>query len=390
MLFSNILVVKADGISDILKNRLVLGNSLYYDDITISAFSSCDDEIYSGRVYVNSSTLQTITFYADSYNHGFRGHLKLPYVYQFGNTGQSGWDSIFNHSDWDLDAYFYVGGLIDSIPYSWSDGSTSRSVSFYNCHCEDFNSVVFASFSYGVQSAGSYTFIRGRDLLTSSGNTNSQPLNFSGYFECDVFIPDEVRGSSNLSLSFHPSFTYSIWSLKDDFKYDIGSINTTDSITHQELVQLNESTNAIEESVTSDTGGGLLATIKSWFGSFFDNLIHVFVPEDGFFTDWFSRVNTLLSAKLGMLYAPFDLIISILTAVYDSSGTFSGIPIPEIAWEGTVLIPAQTLTFQSLLGNHFSTLQGYVYFGTDVVLLWAFLILLQRKITLIFRGSESG
>ena len=161
-------------------------------------------------------------------------------------------------------------------------------------------------------------------------------------------------------------------------------------VTSNQLDSIADSSAAIEESVTSDTGGGLLATIKSWFGSFFSNLIGVFVPEDGFFTDWFSRVNSLLSAKLGMLYAPFDLIISILTAVYGSSGTFTGIPIPEIAWEGTVLIPAQTLTFQNLLGNHFSTLQGYVYFGTDVVLLWAFLVLLQRKITLIFRGSESG
>ena len=78
-------------------------------------------------------------------------------------------------------------------------------------------------------------------------------------------------------------------------------------------------------------------------------------------------MNNLLSAKLGMLYAPFDLIITILTAVYNSSGSFSGIPIPEIEWEGTVLISAQNITFQSIIGDDFTDIQGYVYFVPSVL-----------------------
>lgn len=162
---------------------------------------------------------------------------------------------------------------------------------------------------------------------------------------------------------------------------------------NNELKDLNESTEAIEQSVTSDTGGGILATIKNFFGSFFQNvfdtLVSVFVPEDGFFSDWFDRLNTLLSEKLGMLYAPFDLLITTLNAIMNADTTDTGIPFPGIQWEDTYLVEPFTFYFSSL-GDTFTDLQGYVYFATDTVLLFAFLYLLQNKIRLILEGYESG
>lgn len=127
----------------------------------------------------------------------------------------------------------------------------------------------------------------------------------------------------------------------------------------------------------------------NFFSTFFDNLIHVFVPEDGYFSEWFQKLNDLLADKLGFLYAPFDFIITLLNAVYSDSGTLSdGIPFPGIKWEDTWIVEPQTVSLTNIGGESFSELRDAIYFGTDVILLFAFISLLHRKLNLILRGSE--
>lgn len=153
------------------------------------------------------------------------------------------------------------------------------------------------------------------------------------------------------------------------------SSNVNDSEGNQHLNEI-ESTNK-----------SIFGSISDFFGSFFDNLIGFFVPEDGFFSDWFDRLNTLLSDKLGMLYAPFDLLISTLQSIYSADSSSAGIPFPGIQWEDTWLIEPFTFNFDSL-GSDFSDLRDKVYFGTDTVLIFTFLILLQKKVRLILEGHE--
>lgn len=143
--------------------------------------------------------------------------------------------------------------------------------------------------------------------------------------------------------------------------------------------------NAVEEGneIAEDTN----TKITDFFGSFFDNLLHIFVPEDGYFSEWFDKVNELLSEKLGMLYAPFDLVISTLQAIYSADSTETGIPFPGIKWEDTWLVEPFTFTFASL-GDSFDDLRDKVYFATDTVLVLTFLMLLQSKVKLILEGHE--
>ena len=138
---------------------------------------------------------------------------------------------------------------------------------------------------------------------------------------------------------------------------------------------------------TADNTSGILSKITDFFGSFFENLIGIFVPEDGYFSEWFNKVNTLLSDKLGMLYAPFDLVISTLQAIYSADSSESGIPFPGIKWEDTWLVEPFTFTFASL-GDSFDDLRDKVYFATDTVLVFTFFMLLQSKVKLILEGHE--
>lgn len=317
-------------------------------------------------------SLEAITSSYGEPNHAaVNKHVRIPFEVR------GSWSSL-NIGEWQRTGNYLISTSFSNLNISVQRLAANGSTSFYeNVYVTGSDGSLIWTPNNSTGNTWAQQVVRGVDCFDGD-------FHYSFYLEFDIGANGYANGRTETSYSV--SLSGSVYCQYTT----VPATEVYDNSANAHLNNIEQSEQAIETSVTSDTGGGLLATIKSWFGAFFDNLIGVFVPEDGFFTDWFSRVNSLLSAKLGMLYAPFDLIISILTAVYGSSGTFTGIPIPEIAWEGTVLIPAQILTFQSLLGNHFSTLQGYVYFGTDVVLLWAFLVLLQRKITLIFRGSESG
>lgn len=216
-------------------------------------------------------------------------------------------------------------------------------------------------------------------------------LNYPFYVEFDWSYKESVDAygfNSGATVTFNfNSFQMYIQSASAS-EIESYKTETNDKTTQQKL-----DTQISQEQTAQTTRTGILNQITSFFGSFFENIINalksLFIPEDGYFTTWFTRLNTLLSAKLGMLYAPFDLVISVLTALSSASTSEAGIPFPELAWDGQVIIPAQTFYFSSL-GSSFNDLRDAVYFGTDVVLLFAFLVLLQRKINLVMRGSEEG
>lgn len=129
----------------------------------------------------------------------------------------------------------------------------------------------------------------------------------------------------------------------------------------------------------NETSKGILGKITDFFGSFFENLKGLFVPEDGYFSDFFTRLNDFFADKLGMLYAPIDMFITFLNTIKDASSTDSGLTFPELAWDGTVIIPETKFSF-STITKDFPGLQEKIYFVTDVILVGAVLWLLQVKL----------
>lgn len=129
----------------------------------------------------------------------------------------------------------------------------------------------------------------------------------------------------------------------------------------------------------NETSKGILGKITEFFASFFENLKGLFVPEDGYFSDFFTRLNDFFAEKLGMLYAPIDMFITFLNTIKDASSTDSGITFPELAWDGTVIIPETKFSFNTITKD-FPDLQEKIYFVTDVILVGAVLWLLQVKL----------
>lgn len=206
------------------------------------------------------------------------------------------------------------------------------------------------------------------EMWSSSGGAS-----YNYYLDFDVSVP----WSSNVNafnFTVRCSFTTQLYIGPSSAEEYQAAQPVQDSSSHEKLDNIQNQNAQAEQ-----TRSGILSKITEFFGSFFSNLIGVFVPEDGYFSSWFSRLNTLLADKLGMLYAPFDLLIQVLTSIMNADSSFAGIPFPGIQWEDTWLVEPFTFTFSSL-GDVYTDLQGYVYFGTDVLLLIAFFGLLQDKI----------
>lgn len=176
---------------------------------------------------------------------------------------------------------------------------------------------------------------------------------------------------------FNANYSFYVFELTDDeaSKYNSfsGVINGIDKGNN-----LQEKNNQLQKE-QNETSKGILGKITDFFGSFFENLKGLFVPEDGYFSDFFTRLNDFFSEKLGMLYAPIDMFITFLNTIKDASSTDSGITFPELAWDGTVIIPETKFSFNTITKD-FPDLQEKIYFVTDVILVGAVLWLLQVKL----------
>ena len=62
------------------------------------------------------------------------------------------------------------------------------------------------------------------------------------------------------------------------------------------------------------------------------------------------------------------------------------IAIPELAYEGEVLIPAQTYTFDFLQDEPFLTVHDYYLMAIDAAMIMSFVHLLQRKYEEVMRN----
>lgn len=233
-------------------------------------------------------------------------------------------------------------------------------------------------------------------LYANAVNVNTYPVfylrgsNMQSYSEFYANIPLILE----YDVQFDSANNYDTFNSTMNIRVGLFSRKALDSELDSARVQVSDEVTQtlLSETVTQniqaeETRSGILSKISDFFGSFFSNLIGVFVPENGYFSGWFDRVNTLLSQKLGMLYAPFDLVISTLQAIYSADSSETGIPFPGIKWDDTWLVEPFTFTFASL-GDSFDDLRDKVYFATDTVLVLTFLMLLQSKVKLILEGHE--
>lgn len=261
------------------------------------------------------------------------------------------------------------------------------------------NYVAQTTFQYFVSVGGKeYTFPAGTNLKFVVSE-------LSGY--ASVFVGCRVTYvcTINSTIDFEPVLTTS-WSgsyinfyAQDLGKSSsigdvVGAVNgVTDSQNQgnsiaQEGNQIAQEGNDIAQD-TANTTHSIFDKISDFFAGFFDGIINalksLFIPDDEFFSDFFTRLNDFFSEKLGALYTPIDLFIRLLQAIQNASSGNAGIPFPGLKWQDTYLIEPQTVNLQTI-ADDFDGLQDKIYFVTDVIMVGAVIWLLQTKLREVLKG----
>lgn len=147
----------------------------------------------------------------------------------------------------------------------------------------------------------------------------------------------------------------------------------------------------LPQKIASAIGGFFTAlgnTIKdalTALGNFIINGIKgLFVPSDGYFEVFFERMNTFFSDRFGLLYFPVELFIDMIGRVGALGESAPYIQIPQVAWDGNVLIPAQRYDFPFLQEGQLKQIHDYYLMAMDVALIGALIALINKKYREVF------
>ena len=334
----------------------------------------------TGTIRQGTTTQSVSLFISEKSNDRYVCSLDLDYAVGVALSGQFDLNDTYSCSIYMPDANL-------SYTISTRDGA------------EVSNYVTQTSFQYFVSIGGKeYTFPSGTDLRFVVSE-------LSGYSSIFVGCRVSYICTINSTIDFEPVLTTS-WSgsyvnfyAKDLGKSSsigdvVGAVNgVTDSQNQgnqiaQEGNQIAQEGNQIAQD-TANTTHSIFDKISDFFSGFFDGIINalksLFIPDDEFFSDFFTRLNDFFSEKLGALYTPIDLFIRLLQAVQNASAGNAGIPFPGLKWQDTYLIEPQTVNLQTI-ADDFDGLQDKIYFVTDVIMVGAVIWLLQTKLKEVLKG----
>lgn len=334
----------------------------------------------TGTIRQGTTTQSVSLFISEKSNDRYVCSLDLDYAVGVALSGQFDLNDTYSCSIYMPDANL-------SYTISTRDGA------------EVSNYVTQTSFQYFVSIGGKeYTFPSGTDLRFVVSE-------LSGYSSIFVGCRVSYICTINSTVDFEPVLTTS-WSgsyvnfyAKDLGKSSsigdvVGAVNgVTDSQNQgnqiaQEGNQIAQEGNQIAQD-TANTTHSIFDKISDFFSGFFDGIINalksLFIPDDEFFSDFFTRLNDFFSEKLGALYTPIDLFIRLLQAIQNASAGNTGIPFPGLKWQDTYLIEPQTVNLQSI-ADDFDGLQDKIYFVTDVIMVGAVIWLLQTKLREVLKG----
>lgn len=216
-------------------------------------------------------------------------------------------------------------------------------------------------------------------LVTDGQITVNEGEDYIVEFKLPTHVFDVISCSASSTVQFYASLY--------DCHLKIYKLVKETDVQQNQLIEegnkLQEESNKLQEE-ENEISGNILDKISDFFGGFFDNLINlftsVFVPEDGYFEEYFARLNEFFSEKLGMLYVPIEMLLEFLGMFLDESEVFMpGFYFPGVKWEDMYVIEPQYINLASIIGQ-IPDLQDTIYFVSDVVLIFSVIYLLQSKL----------
>lgn len=281
-------------------------------------------------------------------------------------------------------AYLYFNGSTYSGPLVQFKTSSGG---LYNTKINKYYRLYVDGLSYDTNSNSTFSFNvypyfiwNGQKLYYA----NWDNLLISGTGSDNIKFGFDYVGVATASSGEVLNFTPRISNVKFNIHlYELSDAEVADLASQDKINQSVQQGNQLQKEA-NETGKGILGKITDFFGSFFENIINalksLFIPEDGYFSEFFTRLNDFFSEKLGFLYEPIELFLDFLNAIQNASvGASPGLTFPEIKWEDDLIVPETHVDF-SIVNEAIPELQDKIYFVTDIIMVGAVLILLEKKI----------
>ena len=184
---------------------------------------------------------------------------------------------------------------------------------------------------------------------------------------------------TNTSNQIKDSVNQSAEKISQTVTNKVNEVNgTINSVGQKTQEKIDDTKKAVIDKL-EDTKTGIITGI-------IDGLKSLFIPSDDFFKTWFDDMYSFFDERLGFLMLPVDLLVNLIDMVVSADSSNAGIPFPEIQWEGTVLIPAQTVKIEIFDTDFGKELQDKLYFVGNVIMIGALLSLMHRKIEEVLRS----
>lgn len=225
---------------------------------------------------------------------------------------------------------------------------------FYPVRLIDIGSNYVPSDQSGSVSAGNTTVIK--NVVTNISNTvsniSNQITNTTNTITNTITnttnqIKEAVNQSANqisqtvtnTSNQIKDSVNQSAEKISQTVTNKVNEVNgTINSVGQKTQEKIDDMQKAVVDKL-EDTKTGIITGI-------IDGLKSLFIPSDDFFKTWFDDMYSFFDERLGFLMLPVDLLVNLIDIVVSADSSNAGIPFPEIKWEGTVLIPAQTVRIE--------------------------------------------
>lgn len=287
---------------------------------------------------------------------------------------------------------------IKSNTYSYSsvtDSSSSYDVVFNGLLQSGYPTATTAQGSRSYGSYNVYVYINGHKYTYQYGTSyRVNGVVSSIYFESTCTA--EYQGGYDYVLKKYGKYIGNEYLKSTDLTVTINKVRSAEE---QQLIdevkngnKLQEKGNELQQEGNNlqkeqnDISKGIFDKIADFFASFFSNLMDsikgLFIPEDGYFSDYFSRLNDFFNEKLGILYTPIDVLVRILKGVSSIKRKTHVLNFPGLKWEGTVIIPEQSLTFNKMLeyNSDLLSIATKLRMVTDFILIISVLNLLYKKL----------
>lgn len=314
---------------------------------SVSAFATVKDSVSPNILYLASSDESRIAYVQYYTSEGWEHQTSIGDDGVFTMPNDIASDTLYFGlvPQLPLDHGFYSATLVLDVPFDLSK------VSVKNAQLEAW---------YGLSSN------LGRYDGTVSTNYNRIICDFT--FE----IPMDDVNLYSFKIKFSSSDIAGVWTI-DDFnvpepadenKGFLESIMSFIQNIYQAIVDLPAKIGAAFQQV----GQFIVDGVKS-----------LFLPSDGFFDDYWQQLNDFFADRFGLLYFPVELLVDLVSRINQLGETEPYIQIPQLEWDGHVLISAQRYEFDFLDNETFAQIHSYYLMAMDVALIGALVALLWKK-----------